>query len=395
MSQTIDNPTVTVASAAELTALVEDCRDPRRAIVDYGVAHEGLGHAPPASHVRLARRGGIREHHERDLTVQVAAGMALGALQAALAPAGQFLPVDADGDVTVGELIDHHVYGPLRLTYGSIRDLLLGLRYVDGHGRDVHAGGRTVKNVAGYDMSRFLVGGLGEFGLVHEATLRTYAVPPMVLNVVFGLDDPSWVDDRLPGWLLSDAAPGALSLDALEGGGWQARVAWFGTERGCTTQWRSLSGLLSEASVEAAEPQRGDLAAYLDAGAEARAWRRAAAALVMAVVPPASTGALCRDLRSRGDGPLRISAQPAHGCVFVGGDLSAVGAAALDEHITALIAPLGGLRVWHRRPPDAVSIAPFAPPQPDEALLQRLKHAADPLRLLNPGRLLAVSESTS
>ena len=77
------------------------------------------------------------------------------------------------------------------------------------------------------------------------------------------------------------------------------------------------------------------------------------------------------------------------------GTLDAAVASALDAHINRTIAPLGGLRVWQRRPQGAQAIEPFGPPQPDWPMLAKLKHTMDPQRLFNPGRFLpAAKEDT-
>lgn len=371
-------------------------------LVDYGVAHAGLGHPPPDEHVKLTRTSdadneGVLEHYVRDLTVRAAAGVTMGALQAALRPTNQFLPIDADDDLTLGEVIDHNVYGPLRVGYGSVRDLLLGLRYIDGQGRDIHVGGRTVKNVAGYDVTRFMVGGLGQFGIVHEATLRTYAIPEHVLTVDLELDDPTDPCGRVTDLMLSDAAPVQMSLcrrPGTVGGGcigqWIGRVAYFGRTTATAVQLRSLETLLDGfegvhirgSGQMTLEQDRAERAAQ-------RAWRRNSGAVVKIIVPPAATGAACMALCNWAGGrhALHIDALPVHGCIFTGGELDAQLARRLDDGINNLIAAHAGMRTWHQRPPGAEDIAPFAPPQSDWPLLAKLKKTMDPQSIFNPGRL--------
>ena len=210
---TVDQaPTEFVRCAAppDIVAVLGNAIASHRPLIDYGLAHAALGHAPPAppaEHTRFAQEAdpanrGILEHYVRDLTVRAAAGITIGDLQEALAATNQFAPIDADDDITLGEAIHHNMWGPLRVGYGSIRDLLLGLGYIDGEGRDIRVGGRTVKNVAGYDVTRFMVGSLGELGVVHEATLRTYAIPESVLEVEMTVKDPAIFDERGTGKLI-------------------------------------------------------------------------------------------------------------------------------------------------------------------------------------------------
>jgi glycolate oxidase FAD binding subunit len=383
----IDNP-------QDLAALVRECAAGRLPLVDYGVAHAGLGHPAPAEHVKLTQRGAVLEHHTADFTVRAAAGAAMGDLRAALESAGQFVPLDADDDMTLGEVINHNVYGPLRVGYGAVRDLLLGVNYIDGAGQDIHVGGRTIKNVAGLDVARFLVGSLGELAVIYEATLRTYAIPEQVLAVDLRVDDPRCIDDMLTTWLAADAAPSRLAL-ALEDGRWVVRLAYFGRSSACLAQLRSLETLIQRtAGFRVIGSGRQPYDQYARERGVHRRWRRRMSALVKVVVPPGSTGATCKDLLDLDDIRARftLGAMPAHGCIFAGADLGADDTRRLDREISEIIEPLGGLRVWYARPLGAEDVAPFAPPQPDWPMLAQLKRTMDPHGILNPGRFLPVDE---
>jgi hypothetical protein len=115
------------------------------------------------------------------MTATFAADVLLGAAQAKLAEVGQWLPVDGDGDSALGDLIAFNSTGPLRLGYGAWRDLLLGVQFANGRGELISAGGRTMKNVAGYDLTKFMVGSAGVFGKIVTLTVRTYRRPAGVL----------------------------------------------------------------------------------------------------------------------------------------------------------------------------------------------------------------------
>jgi len=403
MTSVASNSAVTARSAAELSALVSDAVAEAVPLVDYGIAHAGLGHAPPAAHTKLAQEpdpanGGIIEHYVRDLTVRAAAGINIGDLQRALALHNQFAPIDADDDITLGEAIHHNTYGPLRVGYGSLRDILLGLHYIDGDGRDIHVGGRTVKNVAGYDLSRFLVGSLGELGIVHEATFRTYAIPEHVLVVELTLADPGALDGRATDLLLSDARPVHLSYTLRPGragemGTWVAHLAYFGRRTGALVQLKALELFINTLpGVHIAGTS--DLTLESDAVERAarRAWRRGASAVVKIILPPAATGAACNALAAWAvaNRTLHIDALPMHGCIFAGGALDAEAAGLLDDTINHTISSLHGLRVWHARPAGAESIDPFGAPQPDWPMLAKLKRTLDPHGVLNPRRFIPV-----
>ena len=118
-------------------------------------------------------------HAVGDLTITVEAGMKFAKLQEILATAGQFLPLDPayPDRATIGGIIATADTGSLRHRYGGVRDLLLGITFVRADGKIAKAGGRVVKNVAGYDMMKLFTGSYGTLGILTEVTLRVYPVP--------------------------------------------------------------------------------------------------------------------------------------------------------------------------------------------------------------------------
>jgi glycolate oxidase FAD binding subunit len=114
-----------------------------------------------------------------DMTVVAEAGITVAELNAATAPARQRLPVDPcnPGLTTLGSLIGASHAGPLRLSEGTSRDLLIGIRFVGHGGRQIHGGGRVVKNVAGYDLMKVMGGSFGTLGIITEATFKVRPLP--------------------------------------------------------------------------------------------------------------------------------------------------------------------------------------------------------------------------
>lgn len=386
-----------VTSPDEIAQQVHDGARRHRPIVDYGVAHQGVGHPPPANHVRVTLRGTILEQDARDLTVLASSGVTIGQLQAALGQVNQFLPVDADDDLTLGEVITHHVYGPLRVGYGSVRDWLLGLGYIDGLGRDVRVGGRTVKNVAGYDVTRLMVGSLGELGYLHEATVRAYAIPQLVLIVEVQVDQLEVIDKRLTEWLCLEAGPTQLGLHIRPGVAAWVRVGYMGSPAACRSQLDALGAFVARCeAMRVVDTREITLAQDATHRAGLRAWRRSAQACVKLVVPPAVTGAACRSLqqqtgeRGRVGAGMVVDALPVHGCVFIGGALDTGQTQSLAQIVQRIAGEYEGFWVWHKRPGATRSIQPFGPVQPDWSFLARLKQVFDPRGLFNPGRFLPV-----
>src|SRR5688572_30963415 len=131
---------------------------------------------------------GAIDHHVGDMTATVAADVSLRRVQEEIAGAGQWLPIDGDPDLSVGDLVETNSTGPLRLGYGAWRDLMLGAQFHNGAGELITAGGRTVKNVAGYDLTKVMVGQPGVFGRVVTITVRTYRKPEAALLATFAPD---------------------------------------------------------------------------------------------------------------------------------------------------------------------------------------------------------------
>ncbi|MEX0746150.1 MAG: FAD-binding oxidoreductase [Phycisphaeraceae bacterium] len=385
------NTTVQAHDPTTAAAAVRGAIDTGIPLVDYGHAHTGLGQPPPQRHRAFVYTGDNITHDVRDLVVHIAAGCPLGRLQAELAKTNQFLPIDADDSLTLGELVSHNVYGPLRAGYGTLRDRLLGLSFVDGEGRLVKVGGRTVKNVAGYDVTKLMVGSLGELGVLTELTLRTATIPSATMIVDVELEEPQQLDDYQTEWLTSDAAP-AWAVLLRERDTFRLRVGYHGRSSACHAQLRSLETLSDQMpDVHVAASQEYDFPTEQRERAGVRAWREAATtAMVKVIVPPAATGFACQSLAltTADEPPRHIEAYPFHGCVFVGGAMNARQARRLDEQIMHVIQPAGGFRVWYRRPGDARDIEPFAPQPPDWPLLCEIKRIMDPHAILNPGRYL-------
>ena len=122
---------------------------------------------------------GVVSYVPGDLTLTVRAGTTLGEIERVTLEHDQWLPLDPYGSVdgTIGATIATASAGPLAASFGLPRDLVLGLEFVNGRGEVIRAGGKVVKNVAGFDLSRLLTGSWGTLGVITEVTLRLYARP--------------------------------------------------------------------------------------------------------------------------------------------------------------------------------------------------------------------------
>ena len=114
----------------------------------------------------------VLEHEAGDLTCTVESGIRLSALADALAPSGQRLSLDPPGDPTIGACLAGNLSGPLRHRFGAPRDLVLGVTLVLADGTIVNAGGKVVKNVAGYDLGKLMCGSAGRLAFIGRVSLR-------------------------------------------------------------------------------------------------------------------------------------------------------------------------------------------------------------------------------
>jgi glycolate oxidase FAD binding subunit len=167
----------------ELRSLVRDAEAERRPVIPAGLgAHAGVADppAPGALVVSTHRFDGVVEYEPDDFTIGVGAGMPLATLRATLDEQGQELPVDlgrAAGG-TVGGLVARAPFGPRSAHHGRIATLLLGVEGLRGGGHSFKSGGMVVKNVAGYQIGKFLVGAHGSGGFLLRLNFKLRSKPP-------------------------------------------------------------------------------------------------------------------------------------------------------------------------------------------------------------------------
>ena len=140
---------------------------------------------------------GILSYEPTELVVTVGAGTPLAELEALLAERGQCLPFEpphfgwSSSSATVGGMVATGLSGPARASAGAVREFVLGLHLINGRGEELVYGGQVMKNVAGYDVSRMMVGSMGTLGLITEVSLKVLPVAPAEATLVFALDQAS------------------------------------------------------------------------------------------------------------------------------------------------------------------------------------------------------------
>jgi glycolate oxidase FAD binding subunit len=245
-------------STAETAEVLRIAAEHRLAVVARGTGTKiGWGRRPSRVDliVDTARMDRVVEHSAGDLVLHVQAGIRLAALQDAVAPQGQRLAVDpvlppgANGPAdagTVGGLLATAASGPLRLSHGAVRDLLIGITIVRADGVVAKAGGKVVKNVAGYDLGKVLTGSWGTLGLVTEAIFRLHPLPSVARWVVAPAGSAAVAHELVQRVVHSQFVPTALELDRPSQAPATLAVLVEGNEQGVAGRVDGLLALLGD-----------------------------------------------------------------------------------------------------------------------------------------------------
>jgi glycolate oxidase FAD binding subunit len=205
-------------SAQEAAALLASCAGDGLAVRAVGGATKiGWGGVGPDPDVELSttRLDAVVEHNEGDLTAVLQAGVPLAAAQERFASVGQMLALDpplGDGNrATVGGVVAAGDSGPRRHRHGAARDLVLGVTVALPDGTVARAGGKVIKNVAGYDLGKLFAGSLGTLGVIVELAVRLHPLPRTSATLVAGSDDAGAVSR-----IASALAHASLELECLD-----------------------------------------------------------------------------------------------------------------------------------------------------------------------------------
>ncbi|MFY9255512.1 MAG: FAD-binding oxidoreductase [Fuerstiella sp.] len=209
------------------------------------------------------------DYPARDMTITVQAGMPVGTLQDILKQENQQLPIDCcDPSISVGALVASDVAGSRQYGYGTARDYLIGIEAVDGTGRVFHAGGRVVKNVAGYDLCRLLIGSRGSLAVLTQLTFKLKPIPEQTEVRAFGFRSAKSFEAALTALNTTKAAPVMLdfrcaasnSADTTtteSGLPWSLFIGVDGSAESCHWQFSQLRKDCAEAEeVVSAETSR-------------------------------------------------------------------------------------------------------------------------------------------
>ena len=308
--------------------------------------------------IEMSAYSGIVAYEPRELVLTVRAGTPLAEVEAALAAERQMLPFEpphfAGGKATIGGTVAAGLSGPRRPYAGAVRDFVLGARIVNGKGEDLSFGGRVIKNVAGYDVSRLMAGALGTLGAITEVSFKVLPRPSTEVTLGFQVDEAEAIR-RVNAWA---GQPLPVTATAWLGGRLLVRLA--GAQSAVTAARARMGG--DEAT---------DLPDFWPALRDHRIAFFAGDAPLWRVSVPQTTP------------PMELGATP---LVEWGGGVRWVRGLDDAARIRAEAARVGGHATLFRGGDKSIGVfQPLA--APILKIHQRLKSAFDPSGIFNPGRM--------
>jgi glycolate oxidase FAD binding subunit len=399
-------PVVRPGSVAELCDLVRRAAADGRALYPLGgrtALELGLPPDRPGLGVDLRSLDQVIDYPARDMTITVQAGITLTRLREVLAAENQRLPVDVPRPdrATLGGALATNASGPRRCGFGTLRDYVIGISVVNDEGHEVKAGGRVVKNVAGYDLCKLYVGSLGTLGIITQVTLKLRPRPEeqALLAVACAADAVAPLIDGLHASrtrpvcveLLNDAAVRALDPDRrLPDTAWVVVVGYEDNYEAVLWQAEQAVADLAAAGVAGLDVWAGATAGWLWDALTEPASRPEATLTFKANLLPGATADFCRAAAALPEAPL-LQAHAENGIVIghVDGPLTLEQATSMLKALQDRATAAQGNVTLPRCPPAWKKTLPvWGVPRGDLGLMRRVKEQLDPRRLFNPGRFV-------
>ena len=358
-------------SAPELALALASANAQGKAVIPRGGGTKGEWGNPAAREdviLSMARLNRVLEHAWADMTATVEAGCTVGHLQTKLAGHGQRLAADPlwPERATIGGILATNDSGPLRLRFGGLRDLIIGITVALPDGTLAASGGKVVKNVAGYDLPKLMTGSLGTLGVITQAVFRLHPLPHV--SRTFTLSPPSIADAQRILLAIQDTqlAHSALQVRFEAGTLPELDILLEGTEAGIVAQEQTVR--------EIAETHAGDAEMWT---AREQLWPSAPGEAIakISVLPSriaraaadierAATGSWCAVIQAHGIGWMRME-----------GDWRGLRAAMeVNEGSLVMLTP---------SPVDSWGVVGDA-----LSVMRALKREFDPKNTLNPGRFV-------
>jgi glycolate oxidase FAD binding subunit len=386
--ETRGSMTAAATSVNPIQDLVLDAIESRTPLRIAGRSHwMDAGRPVDATRIAsVASHAGVVDYVPGDLTITVRGGTTLEQIRAVTDAEDQWFPLDPHGsnEGTIGATLATGSFGPLAHGFGRSRDLVLGLEFVAGDGRVVRGGGRVVKNVAGFDLTRLLTGSWGTLGIITEATLRLYSRPHAYQAVAMRMPDGmTRLAERIAAVLDAPVTPFSAELVSpafaarMDLGGSSFLLIDLGGNAASVTAQRDSLSRLGELIDIPVSPRRLIRMAEEEGLAD-----DSPIVFRLSALPARIAEIWTAALAGFADVPeAMIHATPSLGIVRCIVPRS-VGA----ETVRRVIGSVGGVTViYERLPRDMWPL--LSPSVASDRLSQGIMNAFDPHRLLNPGIL--------
>jgi glycolate oxidase FAD binding subunit len=368
---------VAPASTEEIAAVLRCANKYGASVAPYGGGtKQNWGNTiQPSLILHTDRLNTVREHTWQDMTCTVEAGCRWSSMQSSLAKHGQFVALDPlwSDRATIGGVAATNDSGSLRLRYGSLRDLIIGMTLVLADGTIARTGGKVVKNVAGYDLHKLMTGAFGTLGVITEITFRLHSIPRHVQSFTISSLNVEPLDKLLIKLLDSHLSTQSLQLrSSPEAFKLDVRLATL--PEVIRDQAVSLSNLSQSLQLEVCDSSQEVW------NARQEHFKRSEGFVIKATMLPADISHFTAIVRDLGG----ISVTQASGVMTASVPISA--STQLELLRQKVEAKLGSFTVLNN-PANAITVASSAP-KDSMPLMRELKRRFDPNNILNPGRFL-------
>jgi FAD/FMN-containing dehydrogenase len=400
-------------STEQVAEIIKAANESQVKLVPWGGgSRQGIGPCLEAVDTVLCLKNMYRitELEVSNFTTQVQAGIVNDELQKQLAGQNLFFPLDPfyTESSTIGGEIATNANGPLRIMYGAIRDLVLGITVVTPTGEIVHTGGKTMKNVAGMDLCRMYIGSWGTIGIVTEAVLRVFPLPEVAAGIYMTFPGPEDALQAVGQLLNSPLTPSAIELaDSIAGGDLAKKVGSsldgdevllivnaegakddVGRHRkdvislAKANKAKATIALESERATDAWKAYRGIHGAMLGASASALQGK-----VSVSISKLGDMLQQVREISTRHGVEIGMTAHCGNGILYTytaGEDEKLVN---ITGELKQAASSLSGFFLVEAAPLSVRKEAAVLPTRDDYKMMRHLKAEFDPKEILNPGRL--------
>jgi glycolate oxidase FAD binding subunit len=378
-------------SEQELATIVKLANHAGLAVIPRGGGTKlAWGNPPKRADLILstARLNRVIEHPWADMTVTVEAGCTLQTLQETLAQHGQRLALDPlwPERATVGGVLSTNDSGALRLRFGALRDLIIGITLALPDGTLASSGGKVVKNVAGYDLPKLITGALGTLGVITRAVFRLHPVPKATRTISCLARDVSEAQRFLLAIQDSQLAHSALQVRCVADARPQVDILFEGVEAGLNAQTEQLKSILAPALLTDPGPVVWKARRELYSAAKGSE-SNSAVAKISAL--PAGIGDAIATLSSASATRVRCNTvvqATGIGCVHLEGEPATI--VSVLKSLRAELERTGGSLAIAHHPATMPPLDAWGEPGDALPLMRAIKQQLDPAATLNPGRFV-------